>query len=177
MDDAAVLEWSHKTVDLGAERRFERQADAAECARLSDLFGNETQCRALTAAYTIVPRAPDTYRVFGEIHARIVQICGVTLDPIEQVIDEAFDVEFRRNARPVADMAPDFDALGDDDPEPIEHGLIQVGRLVGEIVASAIDPFPRADDATLDQHEAGATQADTNPFAALAGLKGDDKPN
>ena len=91
--------------------------------------------------------------------------------------DEPFDVEFRRGALPVADMEPDFDALGGDDPEPIEHGLIKVGRLLCEIVASAVDPFPRADDATLDQHEAGAAEAATHPFAALARLKGDETPN
>lgn len=177
MDDEEALEWNHKTVDLRRQHRFERQADAAECRRLSELFGNETQCRALAADYTIVPRTPDNYRVFGEIRALIVQVCGVTLDPIEQAIDEPFDVEFRRGTRPVADMEPDFDALGDDDPEPIEHGLIKVGRLACEIVASAIDPFPRAEDATLDQHEVGAEEADAHPFAALARLKGDEKPN
>lgn len=177
MDDDAALEWNHKTVELGQERHFQRQADDAECERLSALVGNETQCRALAAAYTIVPRSADKYRVFGEIQARIVQICGVTLDPIEQTIDEAFDVEYRRDARTPVDMAPDFDALGDDDPEPIEHGLIKVGRLVCEIVVSAVDPFPRADDATLDQHEAGAAAPDTHPFAALARLKGDERPN
>ena len=92
MDDAEALDWNHKTVDLRDKRRFDRQADDAESERVSELLGNEAQCRALTASYTIVPHAPDRYRVFGEVQARIVQICGVTLDPIEQAIDEQSEV-------------------------------------------------------------------------------------
>ena len=92
-------------------------------------------------------------------------------------IDEAFDVEFRSGARRDAALDPDFDALGDDDPEPIEHGEIRIGRFICEVVASAIDLFPRADDAALDQSEAADTGSPANPFAVLAQLKDDENTN
>ena len=98
MDNDEALDWSHGTVDLRQERGFDRQADDAQCQRISELFG-EAQCRALKASYTIVPMSPGRYRVFGEVTARIEQVCGVTLDPTEQVIEEAVDVEFRGDAR------------------------------------------------------------------------------
>ncbi len=176
MDQDDAIDWTHKIVDLRDRRDFRRQADTAECARLSDVFG-EAECRSLAANYTIVPFAPGRCRVSGSITARLELICGVTLDPIEQRIEEEFDIEFRSDARRSNDLELDFDAFGDDDPEPIEHGLIRVGRLICEIVASAIDPFPRADDAELEQTEVEAARSTNNPFAVLSQLKPDRKPN
>ncbi len=176
MDQEEALDWVHKIVDIRERRTFERCADDVECVRVSRLFG-DAQCQALTATYSIWPLAPGRYRVFGAVAARVEQICGVTLDPIEQIINEEFDVEFRSGARRNAAMEPDFDALGDDEPEPIERGAMQVGRFICEIVASAIDAFPRADDAILEQNEAGDEIITANPFGVLAQLKNDKKSN
>lgn len=171
-----AIDWTHKIVDLRDRQSFQRKAGEDDCARLSLVFG-EAECLSLAADYTIVPIASGRCRVAGSVTARLRLICGVTLDPIEQSIDEDFDVEFRSDARPLREMELDFDAFGDDDPEPIEHGLIRVGRLVCEIVASAIDPFPRADDAELEQTEVGSAGSTNNPFAVLSQLKPDRKPN
>ena len=175
MDQDDALDWAHEIVDIRDRRTFRRRADDAECDRVSRLFG-DAQCQALTANYSIWPLSPGRCRVFGVVEARVEQICGVTLDPIEQTIEEDFDVEFRSGVRRNADMEPNFDALGDDEPEPIEHGAMRVGRFICEIVASAIDPFPRADDAILEQHEAGDALVQANPFAVLGQLKNDKNP-
>ena len=173
-DDA--IDWTHKSADLRDRRSFQRQADKDECARLSRLFG-EADCLSLAANYTIVPLAPGRYRVFGSVTAGLGLVCGVTLDPIEQQVEEEFDLEFRSDLRRSGEPELDFDALGEDDPEPIEHGLLRVGRLICEIVASAIDPFPRADDAELEQTEVGAAASGNNPFAVLSQLKPNQRPN
>ncbi|MFY0613879.1 MAG: DUF177 domain-containing protein [Hyphomicrobiaceae bacterium] len=174
MDQIEELSWSHKIAGLQDRRTFKKSANVAERELISRIFG-DAKCLTLAAMYTIDPQAPGKYRVFGEVTARLEQICGVTLEPIEQTVDEAFDVEFRAGARRDFNKDADFDALGDDDPEPIEHGEIQIGRFVCEVVASAIDPFPRADDAALDQFESVApdSESNPNPFAALARLKDD----
>ena len=176
MDHDEALDWTHKVVDLRDRRTFRRQASDAERLRLSDQFG-EAECRALVTTYAITPLAPGRYRVSGSVTATLELVCGVTLDPIEQGIEEGFEVEFRSDARRLGGLELDFDALGDDDPEPIEQGLIRVGRLIGEIVASAIDPFPRADDAELERTEVGEGEETANPFAVLSQLKSERKPN
>ncbi len=174
MDQNEELGWSHKIAGLQDRRTFEKSANLAERELISRIFG-DAKCLTLKAMYTIDPQGPGKYRVFGAVVAQLEQLCGVTLEPIEQTIDEAFDVDFRAGARRDLDRNPDFDALGDDDPEPIEHGEIQIGRFVCEVVASAIDPFLRADDAALDQFESMAPDSgpNPNPFAALARLKDD----
>jgi len=176
MEQEDELNWTHKVVGLQASRTFKKRADVAERDLISNIFG-DAQCVALQARYTIDPRAPGKYRVSGAVEAQIEQICGVTLEPVVQAIDEPFDVEFRSGVRRNTDRDPNFDALGDDDPEPIEHGEIHIGRFICEVVASAIDPFPRADDAALEQSEAAGAEAKSNPFAVLAQMKDGQKPD
>jgi uncharacterized metal-binding protein YceD (DUF177 family) len=176
MNDDAELGWHHKITDIRDRRSFTRDASEAECAMVSQIF-NGVECLALSAAYEVVPLSPGRYRVRGEARATIEQVCGVSLDPLQQQIDEDFDIEFRAGARRGNDHgvdfdAIDFDAMAEDDPEPIEHGEIRIGRFICEVVASAIDPSPRAEDAELDKAEAAGETGRTNPFAALAKLKG-----
>lgn len=172
MEVADELAWNHKVTDLRDKREFRRKASDAERRIVSRIF-NEVECLALAASYEILPISPGHYRVRGHALASIEQVCGVTLDPLEQQIQEAFDVEFRTGLWRGKDQDLDFDATADDDPEPIEHGEIRMGRYICELVASAIDPFPRAPEAELDQTEVGGGVERGNPFAALAKLKGD----
>lgn len=170
MENPVELDWRHKVVDLRDTKRVRRTASEAECAVLSEIFG-DAMCRALKTRYEIKPLAPGHYRMTGHVQAEIEQVCGVTLDPVQQFIDEEFDVEFRRGALRDMDLKPDFDVLDADEPEPIEHGQINAGRFICEVVASVIDPFPRAADAELDRSEAGDAGERPNPFAVLQQLK------
>jgi uncharacterized metal-binding protein YceD (DUF177 family) len=51
---------------------------------------------------------------------------------------------------------------------------VDLGDLVAEEVALALDPYPRHPDASLPPE---ASDADENPFAGLAALKGRQPPN
>jgi uncharacterized metal-binding protein YceD (DUF177 family) len=164
------LDWSHNVSGIRDRKLVKRRASKDDCAIVSGVFG-DAECLALESSYAIDPLAPGRYRVSGQAKADVRQICGVTLDPVDQVIDETFDVEFRSGARRAADMAPDFDAMEGDEPEPIEQGEIKIGRFICEVIASAIDPFPRADNAELNQVEATETKGESNPFAILGQLK------
>ena len=61
------------------------------------------------------------------------------------------------------------------DPEPIVAGQIDVGRVVFECLAAAIDPFPRKPDAALDRSTSAAADGGAgkpeSPFAVLANVK------
>ena len=170
MREVLDLAWAHKVSDIRDRTVKRRRASDAELAQISQILG-DVVCRSFETKYEIVPCAPGHYRVAGRVMARVEQTCGVTLDPFEASIDEAFDVEFRAGARRVMEHEPDFDALGDDDPEPIEQGYIQIGRFVCEILGSVIDPFPRGEDASLDVAEAGGGEGASNPFAVLEQFK------
>ncbi len=167
------LDWSHRVADIRTVQAFRREADGDECARMSALIGN-AECLSITAEYSIKPVDSGRYEVHGRLRARLEQTCGVTLEPMWQEIDEPIEIVFEAGARAsdAGDLA--IDPLGDDPPEPIVNGRLEIGRIVAETVASAADPFPRSAEAELDQSEAGgddtiAEKAD-NPFAVLRQL-------
>ena len=56
--------------------------------------------------------------------------------------------------------------------EPIEHGRIDVGRIVYETLSAAVDPYPRKAGAEFAADEVGGPLVgDYGPFAALKKLK------
>ena len=63
----------------------------------------------------------------------------------------------------------------DDAVDEIETGgQVDLGELVAEEVALALDPYPRHPDAALPPE---ASDPEENPFAALAALKGRQPPH
>jgi uncharacterized metal-binding protein YceD (DUF177 family) len=118
------------------------------------------------------------YTVAGEVRARLWQTCVVTLEdfPVDIVapIDAAFADPEDLPAPTRSEVERSLD--DEDPPEPVENGVIDVGRLAVEFVALALDPFPRKPDAVLAADGAGdAASADdtrAGPFAALGALKG-----
>ncbi|HTI85727.1 MAG TPA: DUF177 domain-containing protein [Alphaproteobacteria bacterium] len=121
-------------------------------------------------------------RLEGRIQAQVVQSCVVTLDPVPAEIDAPFVRLYSADsaATPSADVDVDLEA--DDPPDPIVGGGIDVGEAVAEELGLALDPYPRAPGAVLEQAEAGVTKPiegagegspetrRESPFAALKGL-------
>jgi hypothetical protein len=117
--------------------------------------------------------------VVGHVQARIGQTCVVTLDPIENDINEPIDLIFAPPEQiPVladlVDDAAESDSEIPDPPEPIENGVIDLGRLATDVLYLAIDPYPRKPDAVFEPVVTAADPED-HPFAALKALKLDTK--
>ena len=111
--------------------------------------------------------------------ARIGQTCVVTLDPIENEIDEAIDLMFAppEQIPALADLVDDdieSEAEIPDPPEPIINGMIDLGRLATDALLLGVDPYPRKPGAVFEPQVVAADPED-HPFAALKALKGDGK--
>ncbi len=70
----------------------------------------------------------------GGVRARVGQTCVVTLDPIENEIDEPIDLIFAPPEQipemaALVDEAAESDVEIPDPPEPIVNGVIDLGRL------------------------------------------------
>jgi len=65
------------------------------------------------------------------------------------------------------------EALSAAEIEPIEHGLIDAGRIIFETLSASVDPYPRKPGAEFTAEELGdgAAATKTGPFAALKKLK------
>ena len=123
------------------------------------------------AAFDLAHRSGGRVHVAGRVQAQVGQTCVVTMEPIENEIDEEVDLIFA----PEEEIAPQ----GDDDdgasavpepPEPIENGMIDLGRLATDVLYLAIDPYPRKPGAVFNPQVTGNDPAD-HPFAALKALE------
>lgn len=128
------------------------------------------------AAFDIEPRRDGSYHVTGRVQARIGQVCVVTLDPIENDIDEEIDVIFAPPEQipqmsDLVDEAAEGDENTPDPPEPILGGFIDIGRLATDALFLGVDPYPRKADAVFEQTIEAADPED-HPFAALKALTG-----
>ena len=104
--------------------------------------------------------------------ARVGQTCVVTLDPIENEIDEAIDLVFAPEAAPELpeDAAREQRVAADDAPEPLVGGVVDLAVLATEFLALGIDPYPRKPGAEFTP-PADEDDDSSRPFAALAALK------
>lgn len=154
--------------DGGLHREIEAderaRAAMAQSAGLRDIA-------SARAAFDLSYRSGDRVHVAGRVQARVGQTCVVTLEPIENVIDEEVDLIFA----PADEVAPRID---DDDgvstmaepPDPIENGMIDLGRLATDVVFLAIDPYPRKEGVAFEPQVAASNPED-HPFAALKALQ------
>ena len=113
----------------------------------------------------------DGVRIDGGWRARIVQICGVSLEPFPSALEGEFTVRAVPTGSlhaPAADAEIVVDLDADDPPDVLEGGLVDLGGYVVEHLALEIDPFPRKPDAVFEPPEA---PAELSPFAVLRGLK------
>jgi uncharacterized metal-binding protein YceD (DUF177 family) len=155
----------------GIERRF--AATEAERKALARAYGLR-EVKALSADLTARPGARGSVIVEGRVTADIVQTCVVSLEPVEQKIDEPVESRFapeaRRDAPSGGEIQVDLDV--EDPPEPLLGSSIDLGALAEEYFVLAIDPYPRAAGAEIPP-EAGQDPAGEgdSPFAVLAALR------
>lgn len=113
----------------------------------------------------------------ARLRARVVQSCVVTLDPVAQSIDEPFRLTFlpphARKAEPrtvaEAEVIVHFDE--EDPPDDLDGPVLDLGPLIVEQLALALDPYPRSEGAALDDEFSAGGGRKESPFANLARLK------
>lgn len=112
-------------------------------------------------------------RVSGSICADIVQACVVSQEPVATRIAEAVFV--RLGPQDQDDAEAVFDIGDEDPPEPLSGDTIELGELLAQILAVAIDPYPRAagvaPPSAAGTEDAIAGKQGRRPFETLAILK------
>lgn len=162
-------------VDQIPETGLQVAFDATEIQRaaLSTVAGLRDVARA-AAAFELSHAGAGKVHVTGRVTARVGQTCVVTLDPIENDIDEPVDLMFAPEADiPRLSSTVDDEAESEDipdSPEPIINGVIDLGRVATDVLFLGIDPYPRKSDAVFEQSTVAADPQD-HPFAALKALK------
>lgn len=163
----------HEVPETG--RQFQLAADAGTRAAIARAVGLRDLSR-LEASLEVSRHGRDGLHVAGNISATVSQNCVVTLEPIDNEVNETVDLLFAPPVEP-ADMegSPGSKIAPEEAPEPLIGGKIDLGVVATEFLTLGLDPYPRKPGVAF---EAPAADGDSgHPFAALAALKkaqGDD---
>jgi uncharacterized metal-binding protein YceD (DUF177 family) len=150
---------------------LELEADAAVRARLAVLAGILSVPQLAVVAD--VTRHGEGLRAAGRVTARVTQTCVVTLEPIENAIDEPFDVLFVPPDVAGAASAGRDPKEVDDTREPLVNGAADLGAVAIQFFLLGIDPYPRTPGAEFSSP--AEDRAGDSPFASLKGLKERDR--
>ena len=147
--------------------RVEISAKPEERAGLAKRFGLLSLDR-LDAKVKLMPLAGGFYRLAAEFEAEVVQACVVTSEPVPARLAESFTLTYG----PVEESS-EIVLDGDAEPvEPLDDGMIDIGEAVAQQLSLALDPFPRAPGASIEEDADVADNTPReSPFAALAKLR------
>ncbi len=136
-----------------------------ECAALAQDFGLPG-IQALSGDFKLTSSAKGVH-VTGVVKASITQICVVTLEPFDSIIEEEVEVDFAESTGMPAEPPTDINEY--EPPDEIINGQIDLGSLTAEFLALGLDPYPRKPGVDFNYRDP-ADEKDS-PFAALGKLK------
>jgi uncharacterized metal-binding protein YceD (DUF177 family) len=146
-----------------AGKHLDLAADEHARAAIAKLAGLRALPR-LAAAFEVTLRGHGGLRVSGQVSATVGQVCVVTLEPVDNDVEEDIDLLFTPDAAPRVGEGGVEDA-----PEPLIDGTVDLGAIATEFLLLALDPYPRKPGVVF---EAPPSEDDgAHPFAALAALK------
>lgn len=164
--------------------------DRLEQGEVAERIGaREDECRALAARFGLIAlerldadvrlrrieKGP-IVRVEGRLFADVVQTCVVSLEPVEGRVEEEFSLLYAPASRIAARGGRAPGEAGDDWPEPIQHGAIDIGEAVAQQLALALDLYPRKPGIRLEdvlgkcQGISLGEEPKESPFAVLSRL-------
>jgi uncharacterized metal-binding protein YceD (DUF177 family) len=155
------------------EQEREIVANPAERGRLAERFELLALDR-LTATLGLKRGRGGLIQVRGRFEAEVVQACVVTLEPVRSRLSESFTVAFGTGSRAAGGEA----VIGleeEDPPEELIEGRIDLGEMVAQQLAVALDPYPHTpgagDKAGISPAGEAGAEKKASPFAALAQLR------
>jgi hypothetical protein len=161
----------HEVPETG--RHVELVADDGTRASLAEAIGLRALPR-LEASFDVSRQGRDGLHVTGRVSATVGQTCVVTLEPIENEIEESVDLVFKpageSDESEMSSESATSEVVDDDAPEPLVGGVVDLGLVATEFLTLGIDPHPRKPDAEFTAPASGDDAA-AHPFAALAALK------
>ncbi len=163
----------------GQGRIVDVAATADECMAIASRL-NQREIKRLSARLELAlvgGGGGGGVRVTGSFDADVLQECVVTLEPMAARVSGPIEVTF---VPPPA--RGDFDEDVDPQAEEVEtivDGTIDVGEVVVQQLAIAIDPYPRIEGVVFKAALTSTADvaAATSPFAALAKLRSASKSN
>jgi uncharacterized metal-binding protein YceD (DUF177 family) len=161
-----------------AGRELSFSADEGERADLAERFGLQ-KVLELKVQGKLTKRGNGDVLFRGDLKAKVVQTCVVTLDPVENMLDEPVRLRFVSEER-IAETAREVvvDPGEEEEIEPVAGEVMDLGPAVAEQFGVALDPYPRKPGAELpgvvsipDSQASGVASGTRRPFEVLKNLR------
>ncbi len=156
----------------GNTRHEHVEATPDECVDLAKFLG--TVAVSHLRADVALSRRGRQVRADIHVRARVIQTCVVTLDPLDTTLDEMFSLLFDPDVRPNGEFNEPLCVSDDDPPDPLVDETVDAGAAVSEMMALALDPWPRRPGAAVDPDLAVVESAPVSPFSVLKSFQQDD---
>jgi uncharacterized metal-binding protein YceD (DUF177 family) len=139
------------------------EASPEECAALAERLGLP-ELIALSASFRITRQPGDEFLANGEVHARAVRTCVVSLEDFTEAADFAFTIRFVTEEPDETDMleAP-FDYEDGPDEVVYENGALDLGEAAVQEYALSLSPYPRKPGVEFEEN----LEEEGNPFSVL----------
>lgn len=153
---------------------MEIEATATEREDLAQRFGLVAIERLRASVELKWLRNRSRLRLQARLDTHVVQSCVVSLEPVEESIDQEVEIFFE----PAPVGAPEREVVLEvsDDAEPLSGDSLDVGEIVAEELALALNPYPRKEG--LEQGPSNAAgPGETglpSPFEVLSRIKRDE---
>jgi hypothetical protein len=165
------LAWEHEVQDIPEiGLSIERSATQAERDAIAQAL-EQPGCRSLHVSYKLTPRGSGHVHLSGSLQGQMEQTCVVTLEPLLNDVSATFKVDYWPETEMPEPSGGEVDFNEDTDLEPIAGGRIEVGRVVFQALAGAIDLFPRKPGVTFEPQDTVGDADGDGPFSALAKFK------
>ncbi|GAA5095009.1 DUF177 domain-containing protein [Bartonella acomydis] len=156
-----------------------------------NICANQQECKALAKNHALVkvkscegkfhifPWKKRGVRIKGLLWARIIQLCVVTLEPLENILHENIEVVFvpedsdLLKPKILEDTGELFlDVEGLDTPEVFYGDKIDIGAVMEEFFELSINHYPRKEGAEMRVIENGEkAEQKLSPFSVLKSWK------
>ncbi len=146
-------------------------ADEGQLKAIADLMQIE-RVNNFTAKLLITP-IREGFIVNGKLQATITQLSIISLEPITQKIDENLKRLFLFGQEETQKDSSEIfiDIESDDLPDYYLGKEVDFSDFLLEILALAIDPFPKKEGERLEFKDNNEAKAQNSPFAKLKKLK------
>lgn len=156
-------------------RWFVLSASAEERQALAARFGLVALSSFEARVHLKAVASGDIIRAEGEFSAEITQICGASLQDFVTSFTERFSLSYTFSPDGADSAEVAFDPEGEDPPEPIVNGMIDLGDIAAEHLGLSINPFARFEGASLAVPPGVSVNEPEreSPFSALGKLRKD----
>lgn len=158
----------------GMPVRFEaNDVQRLEMAKAHDLL----EVRRLVVEVDIIGWKKGGVKVTGDVSGEIVQACAVTLEPVEETVEEPISAVYlpagSRLAKPynIVEGEIILDPEGEDLPETFTGDEIDIGAIAEEFFTLGINPYPRKAGVEVAVKNEGDDEERGPLFEKLAALR------